>query len=327
MNRLPFEQEKREILVKREAKTDPRFGCVPELRPVEHIINYGIVNINKPKGPTSHEVSEYVKRILGISKAGHSGTLDPAVTGVLPIALGSATKVTSTLLKAGKEYVALAHFHKEMPQSELRRAFESFVGKIKQIPPVRAAIKRVERQRMVYYLDILEIEGKDVLFRIGCEAGTYIRKLIHDIGQSLGVGAHMTQLIRTRVGPFTDSTMITLQDLEDALWYWKHEKNEKFIRYCIRPVEEAVVHLPKIWLVDSAIDSVCRGALLNVPGVSMLESGIAIGDIVALQSLKGELVAIAKATMFSQQIMTAVKGTVAKTERVFMPPGTYPKSQ
>jgi H/ACA ribonucleoprotein complex subunit 4 len=322
---LPFEIAKREVLVKKEAKTDDRFGCAPEKRPIEQIVNYGIVNLNKPKGPTSHQVSEYAQKILNISKAGHSGTLDPGVTGVLPIALGVATKIVQVLLTAGKEYVAIAHIHKEVPAETVKKAFEELTGKIKQLPPIKSAVKRQLRERTVYYADILEIEGNDVLFRMGCEAGTYVRKWIHDLGKILGTGAHMAELIRTKAGPFSENEMVSLQDLDDAYWYWKNEKNEKFIRSCIQPVEKGVAHLPKIWLLDSAIDSVCHGALLNAPGVAKLESGIAIGDLVALLSLKGELVAIAKAKMFSEQIIGAARGTVAKTERVFMLPGTYPK--
>jgi len=323
---LPFETIDRDIFVKRKAETDARFGCAPDKRPVDQILNYGIVNLNKPKGPTSHQVSEYAQKILNISKAGHSGTLDPGVTGVLPVALGIATKIVLVLLTAGKEYVAIAHIHKEVSDSKIKKAFEELTGKIMQLPPIKSAVKRQIRERTVYYADILEIDGQDVLFKMGCEAGTYVRKWVHDLGKLLGTGAHMSELIRTKAGPFNDKEMVTLQDLDDAYWYWKNEKNEKFIRHCIQPVEKGIAHLPRIWLLDSAIDSVCHGALLNAPGVSQFESGIAIGELVALLSLKGELVAIAKAKMFSEQILEADRGTVAKTERVFMLPGTYPKT-
>ena len=195
MGELPFETIKREILVKKESLGN--FGINPENRTVEQLINYGIVNIDKPQGPTSHQVSGYVKKILGISKAGHSGTLDPNVTGVLPVALGRATRIAQALLPAGKEYVALMYLHKPIEEEKIKKAFNDFTGKIRQKPPVKSSVRRIERIREIYYIDILEIDNQDVLFRIGCQAGTYIRKYIHDLGQKLGCGAHMEGLRRT----------------------------------------------------------------------------------------------------------------------------------
>src|SRR3989338_7818960 len=170
------------------------FGKPPVERTADELINYGIVNIDKPKGPTSHQTSDYVKKILHLSKAGHSGTLDPGVTGVQPVALGKATRITQFLLTAAKEYVCLMHLHKEVPESSLRTTIQRFVGKIQQRPPVKSAVKRVERTREIYQFEILEIKEKDVLFRVQCQAGTYIRVLCHQIGKELKVGAHMAEL-------------------------------------------------------------------------------------------------------------------------------------
>jgi len=177
MGNLPFEKIERKILTKKKVETSPKFGAYPDRRPAEELINYGIVNIDKPKGPTSHQVSAYVQQILKIGKSGHSGTLDPKVTGVLAIALGRATRVSQYLLKAGKEYVAIMHLHKEVKEDKIKKVCKEFVGKIKQLPPIKSAIKRQVRERKIYYLEILEIKEKDVLFRVGCQAGTYIRKL------------------------------------------------------------------------------------------------------------------------------------------------------
>ncbi len=175
---LPFEKIKREILVKKEAKTNPELGCAPSERKTEEIINYGVVNINKPQGPTSHQVSDYVQKILSITKAGHSGTLDPHVHGVLPIALGRATKVVQALLKSGKEYVGIMHLHRDISEEQLNQTIKKyFTGKIRQLPPIKSSVKRQERTREIYYFDILEKNEKDVLFIVGCQAGTYIRKL------------------------------------------------------------------------------------------------------------------------------------------------------
>ncbi len=321
---LPFEKIRREIIVKKDAKTDERMGCIPEERKTDEIVNYGVVNINKPQGPTSHQVSDYVQKILHIDKAGHSGTLDPHVHGVLPVALGRATRIVQGLLTSGKEYVGIMHLHKEIEEQKLNEAIKKyFVGKIRQLPPIKSSVKRQERTREVYYFNILEKEGQDALFIVGCQAGTYIRKLIHDLGQRLRIGAHMQELRRTKAGPFREDTLCTLQDLADAFHFYKNEGNEKFMRKIIQPIESAVVHLPKIWVFDTTIDTLCHGANLNIPGISKLNTGISENDTVAIMSLKEELVALGTAKANSETILSNEKGIAAKTDKVFMLPGTY----
>ncbi len=325
MNLLPFETVKRQILVRREAETSEKFGCDPHKRAVADLIENGIVNIDKPAGPTSHQVSAYVKQILQINKAGHSGTLDPNVTGVLPVGLSGATKIVHVLLSAGKEYICLMHVHKDLSPAEIMNASNKFLGKIQQLPPVKSAVKRQVRERSIYYLDIMEIEQKDVLFRVGCQAGTYIRKLTDDIGKVIG-GAHMAELRRTKAGPFREDSLCTLQDLSDAYHYWKEDGNEKYIRKVIQPVENATKHLPKIWVLDSAVDSITHGASLKVPGISKVESGINKGDVSAIMTLKGELVCYGEAQISSTQMLED-RGLAVKTERVFLKVGTYPKQE
>lgn len=325
MHSLPFEKRRAKILVKRQAETDINFGCVPEQRPTDVLVNYGIINLNKPAGPTSHQVSDYVQRIIHIDKAGHSGTLDPGVTGVLPTALGNATRIVQMLLTAGKEYVGIMHLHDEVPTKELETAIKKFTGKIMQLPPLRSAIKRELRQREVYYFDVLEVQGKDILFKVGCEAGTYIRKLCHDLGLALKVGAHMAVLHRTKAGPFTDQDYVTLQDLEDAYHYWKNENNDKLLRHCIKSVESGVAHLPKIWVQDSAVDTICHGATLKIPGIVKLENDIEKGKLVAIMTLKNELVALGEAQDSAEELLKLERGQAVKTHKVFMLPGTYPR--
>lgn len=322
MEWLPFENVKKAIIIRRECATDTAFGRSPDKRDVEELINYGVVNIDKPKGPTSHQVSAYVQRILSIQKSGHSGTLDPAVTGVLPIALGRATRVVQAILKSGKEYVAIMHLHKDIDKKTINGAFREFTGKIKQVPPIKSSVKRVEREREIYYLKIIEIEGRDVLFKVGCQAGTYIRKLIHDMGKKIGCGAHMVELRRTKAGPFDESAIATLQDLTDAFWYWKEEKREGYIRKVILPVESAVSHLQKVWVLDSTVNSLCHGANLNCPGISKLDSGIRENEQVAVMTLKDELVCLGTALAESKGMLKE-KGIAVKTDKVFMLPDTY----
>ena len=325
MSKLPFERGAREVFIRKPAKTDSKFGCSPDKRPVDELINYGVININKPKGPTSHQVSAYTQKILGIKKAGHSGTLDPKVTGVLPIALGKATRIVQTLLPSGKEYVCIMHIHHEVPEDKIKETAAKFVGKIKQLPPIKSAIKRQWRYRKIYYLEIMEIKGQDVLFRIGCQAGTYIRKICHDWGTELGCGAHMAELIRTKAGPFNNQEMYTLQDVTDAYWYYQNEKTEKFIRKVIKPIEFAISHLPKVWVFDTTVDTICHGAALKVPGISKVESDIQVEDMVAIMTLKDELVAIGTTRMISKEMVKKEKGIAIKINKVFMERSLYPK--
>lgn len=322
---LPFEKVPRDILIKREAKTDRKFGCEPDKRPIDILLSYGVINLNKPRGPTSHQVSAYAQKIIGIKRAGHSGTLDPNVTGVLPLAIGRATRIVESLLHAGKEYICVMHLHKDVSDEELKKVISAFIGKIRQLPPIKSAVKRQVRERRVYYIDILERDDKDVLIKVGCEAGTYIRKLCHDIGEKLKVGAHMAELVRTKAGPFTDKSMISLQDLADAMWYCKNANSEKFIRHCIRSVETAVAHLAKVWVLDSAVDALCHGSTLKVPGIAKLNEGIELEQTVAVMTMKDELIAVGRAKMSSRDIMKEEKGIAININKVFMLPGTYPK--
>jgi H/ACA ribonucleoprotein complex subunit 4 len=306
----------KQVFVKVEAEGE--FGKSPEERTTEELITYGVVNIDKQKGPTSHQISDYVKKILHLKKAGHSGTLDPGVTGVQPVAFGRATRITQFLLTAPKEYITLMHLHKDIEESVLREKINSFIGKIKQLPPVKSAVKRQERVREIYELEIVEIKGRDVLFRVKCQAGTYIRKLCHDIGQELGAGAQMAELRRTQAGPFEEKdNLVTLNDLDDAYHFYKEEGNDKLLKHCIQNPENALKYLPKCWILDTTIQSLTHGRDLGIPGISKLEN-FKKGQDIAIMTLKGELVAIGEALMSAVEVNTAKKGLAIKIKKVFL---------
>jgi H/ACA ribonucleoprotein complex subunit 4 len=324
---LPFERMSRQVMVKRKAETSPKYGKRPEDRTMEEHLDLGIINIDKPKGPTSHQVSAYVQKILGIKKGGHSGTLDPKVTGVLPVAISRATRIVQALLPAGKEYICLMHLHKELPETQVREVLASFVGKIKQLPPIKSAVKREWRFRRIYYIEFMDMEGQEVLFRVGCQAGTYIRKLCHDMGEKLGCGAHMAELRRTKAGPFREDTSVTLHDLTDAFWYYKNEHNETYLRKIVHPIEAAVQHLPRIWVTDTAVNALCHGANLAVPGITSVESDIQVDEMIAVFSLKEELVAFGTVKMTSREILKKEKGVAVIINKVFMQPDVYPRMQ
>lgn len=246
------------------------------------------------------------------------------MSGVLAIALDNATKLMPILLSSRKEYVALMNIHRELPEEKIRKVCEEFVGKIMQTPPKKSAVARKERQREIYYLQILEISGRDVLMRVGCEAGTYIRKLCSDIGKKLGTEAHMQELRRTRAGVFTEEQSVSLQNLKDAYEFWK-SGNEESLRNMIYPMEKVADNIKNVVVKDSAIHNISSGAPVYSNGLSRIEEGIERGKIVGIFSLKGELVAIGFAQMGSVQMLKNTKGVAIKTDRVLMDRNLYPR--
>jgi H/ACA ribonucleoprotein complex subunit 4 len=250
------------------------------------------------------------------------------VTGVLPITLGDSTKIVQALLHSGKEYVCVMKLHGDTDEKRVRKILEEFQDLIYQRPPLRSSVKRQLRTRRVYYIDFMEMDGRNVLFKVGCEGGTYIRKLCYDIGEILGCGAHMQELRRTRAGPFVEnsSNRVTLHDV--AYWFaeWEEKKDEKILRKIIQPMETALALIPKIVVRDTAVDALCHGASLTAPGILSVETGIEKGSMLAVFTLKGEAVALAKALLSTEEILDLKHGTVATLQRVLMPRGTYPKA-
>ncbi|TDA28748.1 MAG: RNA-guided pseudouridylation complex pseudouridine synthase subunit Cbf5 [Archaeoglobi archaeon] len=307
-----------------EAQTSEEYGCPPNKRSVEEHIKKGFVCIDKPRGPSSHEVVVWVRNILNVKKTGHAGTLDPRVTGVLPVFIETATKLVKFLQESGKEYVCVMRLHGDVKEEEIRKVFRMFIGKIYQKPPLKSAVKKQLRIREIYSMQILEIEGRDILFKVSTESGTYIRKLCKDMGEVLGVGAHMQELRRTRTGEFVESESYTLQDLLDAYIFWKEEGEERYIREIIKPMEAAVSSIPKIVIKDTAVDAICHGANLSIKGVAMVEKNVKKDSTVAIFTAKGELVALGKALFSAEEMLELKKGIVVDVERVLMERGVYP---
>ena len=313
----------REVLV-RDDEPPSNYGKRPEERTAEELLEYGVINLDKPAGPSSHEVVAWIKRLTGLERVAHGGTLDPKVTGVLPILLNRAVKVLPYLLTEDKEYVGVMRLHGDVPEEEVRRVVGLFKGPVYQRPPLRSAVKRELRVRRIYDVKVLEISGRDVLFWMWCEAGTYVRKFCHDVGVILGVGAHMQELRRVRSGSLREDTAVTLQDVVDAFAFWREDGDESLLRQVVIPVERAVEHLPRVVVRDSAVDAIARGAALAVPGILRVDAGIKVGDAVAIFTKKDELVAIGRALMRSEQMVSAKKGVAVQPEAVLMKPGVYP---
>jgi len=249
------------------------------------------------------------------------------VTGILPITLEESTKIVQALLYSGKEYVCVMKLHGDAEEEQIKKVLLEFEDEIYQRPPLRSSVKRQLRTRRIYYVDYFEMNQRNVLFKVGCEGGTYIRKLCYDIGEILGVGAHMQELRRTRAGPFTENgnRKVTLHEV--AYWFgeWKEKKEDQTLKKFIQPMENALALLPRIIVRDSAVDALCHGANLTAPGVLSMDSGVTNDSIIAIFTLKGEAIALAKALQSTEEIVKLDHGTVATLQRVVMPRGTYPK--
>ena len=307
--------------------TDNEYGTYYDKRSIEQLLNYGLILLDKPPGPTSHETVAWAKRILKIPKIGHSGTLDPQVSGVLPLGLGEATKALGVLLLGPKEYHALGRFHSFPTKEKLDYLLNLFKGEIFQKPPQRSSVLRRTRTRSIYEIEMLEQKERLLLLRVLCEAGTYIRKLFYDMGEILGPGASMIELRRTRVDQFNESSgLVTMHELADAYAVWEEKNDDTKLLKIIRPVEEALSEIKSVVIRDSTVDALCHGAQLAIPGILQISPGLKKGDLVAIYTQKGEAVALAEATMSEDEIVDAIKGYAFETKRIIMAPNTYPKN-
>ena len=227
---------------------------------IEELFKASFINIDKPSGPTSFDVVDVIKKIIPVSKTSHSGTLDPKVTGVLVVGIGRAARLLR-FLPSDKEYVGVMHLHEEISEEKIKEAIDTcFLGKITQLPPKRCAVKRAEREREIYSFDILEMKDREVLFRVHCEAGTYIRKLVHNLGEKLGIGAHMLELRRTRAGAFPESESITLYQLQEYYDKYKEKGDASELLKIMQPVEVLTKYIPTFELKDDSIKRILTGS-------------------------------------------------------------------
>ncbi len=310
------------MLVKSKRPVSSGVGRRPEDRTVEELLKDGIVVIDKPAGPTSHQVTSWVGQMTGASKAAHGGTLDPRVTGVLPVGLGSAVRAMDALHYGTKAYVGVMKMHGSVDQKRLAEVFDEFTGEIFQTPPMRSAVKREMRTRIVESLKMLEVSDRDVLFMVDCEAGTYIRSLCVDMGDAIGVGAHLQDLRRTRAGVLTEDMAVSLHDLKDSLE--EHRSgNSTHLKKMLLPKEMLLAQIPKVEVKDSAVDAICHGASLAAPGIVTIDETIRKGGTVAVMTLSGEGVGIGTALMDAEEMLKRKEGFAVDVSRVLMPVGTY----
>jgi len=282
----------------------------------------GLLVIDKPRGPSSHQVTAWAGEILG-ARVGHAGTLDPGVSGVLIVMIGKAVRLAPLLLSEEKEYICLIRMHGDPDEGTLKAALEEFTGRIYQRPPRKSAVARNLRIRMVHQIELLDYDDRLLLIRVRCDAGTYIRSLCHHIGLALGTGAHMVELRRTCSGEFDESQACTLQELADAASEARLG-NSGMLLSLIQPPDKALASLPKITLRDNAVDAVCHGAVLARPGMSSFDE-FGKGVTVVLTTSRGELVALGRTLVSSKEAGPLKNGLIISPSPVFMEPGTYPR--
>ncbi|XP_026794530.3 H/ACA ribonucleoprotein complex subunit DKC1 isoform X2 [Pangasianodon hypophthalmus] len=304
-------------------------GSNPLKRTIHDYVRSGFINLDKPANPSSHEVVAWIKRILRVEKTGHSGTLDPKVTGCLIVCIDRATRLVKSQQSAGKEYVGIVRLHNAIEnEHQLARALECLTGALFQRPPLIAAVKRQLRVRTIYESKLIEYDPEKRLgiFWVSCEAGTYIRTLCVHLGLLLGVGGQMQELRRVRSGVLGEKDcMVTMHDILDAQWQFDHNKDETYLRRVIYPLEKLLVSHKRIVMKDSAVNAICYGAKIMLPGVLRYEDGIEVNQDIVVITTKGEAICTAVALMTTAVISTCDHGVVAKIKRVIMERDTYPR--
>ncbi|CAH8498762.1 unnamed protein product [Dicrocoelium dendriticum] len=304
-------------------------GYSPLHRPIDEHIQAGIINLDKPSNPSSHEVVAWVKRALGVGKTGHSGTLDPKVTGCLIVCINRATRLVKSQQSAGKVYIGIFRLHEALDDyKRIQQAVETLSGALFQRPPLVAAVKRQLRVRTVYENKLLEYDKEKGLgvIRVTCEAGTYVRTLCVHIGLLLGCGGIMEELRRTRSGNLTEEdNMVTMHDVLDAKWLYDNRRDESYLRRIIMPLERLLISHKRIMIKDTTVCAICYGAKLMLPGVLRYDNDINVNDEIVLMTTKGEAVAVAIALMATATIATCDHGLVAKLKRVIMERDLYPR--
>jgi H/ACA ribonucleoprotein complex subunit 4 len=304
-------------------------GMSPLKRVLGEYMRYGAINLDKPANPSSHEVVAWIKRIFRVEKTGHSGTLDPKVTGCLIVCIDRATRLVKAQQSAGKEYVGIVRLHSAIEnETKLYKAIETLTGALFQRPPLIAAVKRQLRIRTIYESKLIEYDPARHLgvFWVSCEAGTYVRTLCVHLGLLVGTGGHMQELRRVRSGILSENqNMVTMHDLLDAQYLYDQSKDESYLRRVVMPLEVLLTNYKRVVVKDSAVNAICYGAKLMIPGLLRFADDIESGDEIVMITTKGEAIAVGIAQMTTAVMATVDHGVVAKIKRVIMERDTYPR--
>ena len=307
------------------ATTNPAVGTMPDERSVEQRLAGGFILLDKPAGPTSHQVAAWARDLFELERLGHGGTLDPFATGVLPLMAGKAMKVTKKILNHKKSYICVFRFAQEVSDEDLQQAMLRLTGRVYNVPPEVSAVKVQVRTRKIFAFEQLDRSGNDMIARVHCEAGTYIRTMARDLGLLLNMKVQLKELRRDMSGAFTLDDCVTLQELADAVWLWKEcDRPEALIRI-IHPIEKLLLDLPSATVKDSAAAALAHGAPLLRPGLVNIAAGVASGKEIYVQTLKNEAVGVVTLTADTDHIASMTEGEVARPSMVLMDGDVYPR--
>jgi len=310
------------------AKTNPSYGCNPKDRPLEELLGCGVIVIDKPPGPTSHQLTAWARNLLGIARIGHGGTLDPFATGLLTLLCGRATKLTGVLLKKPKRYVSVLRFKKGVDLAEISSLLEKMTGEIYNVPPKESAVKVQVRSRIIQSAQLIDYDEASRVFVVAfqCDAGTYVRTLAKDFGLLMGTECQLLELHREGSGGFNDTMACTMQQLTDATFLWREHDDGRGLTRILAPVESILDELPRIVVKEGAVAAVSHGAPLARPGVVSAPKNLSAGSSVLIYSLKGEVVALSTLSVATDSLPRMRAGQVATAQTVMMPPGIYPQT-
>ena len=299
-------------------------GIDPENLSIEQRLASGFILLDKPPGPTSHQIASWVRDLLGLDRLGHGGTLDPFATGVLPLMAGKSMKLTKGILKTDKTYIAVVKFANETSNATLSDVISKLTGRIYNVPPEISAVKVQVRTRKIYSFEVIEASGKQAIVKIACEAGTYIRTIARDMGLLLGYKVELKELRRENSGRFDLADCVTLQEIADAVWLWKECDNPAALQKIIHPTEKLLLDKPYIIVKDSAASALCHGAPLLRPGLVDVSDKLSSGLEVAAFTSKNEIVGIVKMTKSYNELSTETTGEIGKPVMILMEQERYP---
>uniref|UniRef100_A0A1B6FK43 Uncharacterized protein n=1 Tax=Cuerna arida TaxID=1464854 RepID=A0A1B6FK43_9HEMI len=305
------------------------FGSSPLSRDIAQYIRYGCINLDKPCNPSSHEVVAWIKRILKVEKTGHSGTLDPKVSGCLIVCIDRTTRLAKSQQSAGKEYIGIFKLHSAVESvSKIHQALEKLRGALFQRPPLISAVKRQLRVRTCYENKLLEYdEDQNIgVLWVKVEAGSYVRTICVHLGLLVGTGGQMLELRRNRSGVQSEEDgLSTMHDVLDAQWLYENHRDESYLRRVVRPLESLLINHKKIIVKDSAVNAICYGAKIMVPGILRYEDGIEVNQEIVIVTTKGEAIALGIALMTTATIASCDHGIAARIKRVIMDRDIYPR--
>jgi len=317
-----------EIFFDDKSTTNIKFGSLPLNRSLDELLDSGILLVKKPRGPTSHQLTAWIREILGIKKIGHGGTLDPMATGLLTILCGRATRLTDIILKGDKRYISVIRFGKDIELTDVEEILKNLSGEIYNVPPKESAVKVQVRTRIIKSLKLIDYDqsARIAAIEISCVAGTYIRTLTRDIGLLLNTSCEMLELHRDQTSIFDETMACDMHQLKDAIFLWKEHNDERGLIKLLTPIESILGEIPSITVKDGAVAAMTHGAPLAKPGIISSSSEFKSGSIIVIKSLKGEAVALAETLVDFDKLMSMKNGHVAIAKSVLMPTGIYPQN-